>query len=347
MNPLPPLEQQIGQLLIVGFKGETATNGARVIEDIVEGNLGGVILFDRHLATESSYNNIISAKQLLELTNQLQGMGDSKLLIAVDQEGGRVNRFRQELGFDVTPSAFNLGQSDDVEITRKSSFQTASLLKEVGVNLNLAPVADLNINVNNPIIGKCGRSFSFDPKQVINHCRAWIEEHYSRGILSCLKHFPGHGNSIGDSHLGFVDISSTWKSTELTPYRQLILEEIADAVMVGHLFNQHLDPQNPATLSRNVLHNILRDELQFTGVTISDDMQMKAITESYGFEEACCRAIAAGVDILVIGNNLSHDTNIFKRAQTALLKGVESGTLTESRIAEAWQRVQNFKYKIR
>jgi beta-N-acetylhexosaminidase len=343
MKPLPSLEQQIGQLFIVGFKGDSVKEGDSILKDIRDRNLGGVILFDRHLATKSHFNNIVNANQLCSLTDHLQQLGGAKLIIAVDQEGGRVNRFRKELGFAQTPSASRLGESNNLELTRKSSRQTALLLKEVGINLNLAPVADLNINSKNPIIGRCGRSFSLYPELVINHCRVWIEEHSKHGILCCLKHFPGHGNSEGDSHLGFVDISNTWNNSELIPFRQLIVEGSADAVMIGHLFNQHLDSRNPATLSKHILQTLLRDQLHFTGVTISDDMQMKAITERYGFEEACCRAVAAGIDVLIIGNNLIHDTQIFKRARTALLKGVDTGAISEKRIAEAWQRVQAFK----
>ncbi|MFT5699668.1 MAG: beta-N-acetylhexosaminidase [Desulforhopalus sp.] len=343
----PTLEKMIGQLFIVGFKGSTVSKNHPICVDITERNLGGVILFDRHLATEATTNNIKGTAQLTQLTSALQKISSTKLLIAVDQEGGRVNRFRQEFGFPVTPNAEELGLSTDTMSSTQCASQTAGMLKPCGVNLNLAPVVDLNSNPTNPIIGKIGRSFSSTPKTVSDHASAWIVEHRKAGILSCLKHFPGHGSSKDDSHLGFVDITKSWQTAELEPYNTLIDKGLADAIMVGHLYNHNLDPAYPATLSALTINTLLREKLKFRGVVISDDMQMKAITDKYGLLEACIIALKAGVDLVIIGNNLNYDPDIFTKIHKAVIQAVDKGVLNEDTIQSAWRRVQNYKSLIK
>ncbi|NOR26712.1 MAG: glycoside hydrolase family 3 [Desulforhopalus sp.] len=340
------LEQKIGQLFILGFSGAMFRPDHPIVQDINKRNLGGVIIFDRFLAASRDTNNIVNAKQLSLLIASLQEQADEPLLVAVDQEGGQVNRFRKERGFPVTPAAMKLGKSSDLNLTIESAQQTARMLRNVGVNLNLAPVVDLNVYKENPIIGKYGRSFSADPAIVTAHSRAWIIEHRQQGILSCLKHFPGHGSSHTDSHLGFVDITKTWKDTELLPYQHLISENQADSIMLGHLFNRNFDDQYPATLSRATIQTLVRQRLQFEGVVISDDMQMKAITGHYGLEDACCKALAAGVDLLIIGNNLNYDPFILTKVRDAIFRGIDEGTITEAIIEEAWSRIQDLKKSI-
>jgi len=337
------LEQKIGQLFILGFPGDTITANDPISQDICKRNLGGVILFDRCLASSKKTKNIIDARQLQQLTLSLRNLADGPLLVAVDQEGGRVSRFTQERGFPVTPAAAELGTSADMHATIAGARQTARMLCDIGVNLNLAPVVDLNVYRENPIIGQYGRSFSADPAIVTAHAAAWIGEHRRRGILSCLKHFPGHGSSRTDSHLDFVDITETWQEDELVPYQQLIRTGQIEAIMLGHLFHREFDAQYPATLSRATIHTLLRQRLQFDGVVITDDMQMKAITGHYGLEDACCKALAAGVDLLIIGNNLDRDPFILSKVIDALLRKLDEGTITEARLEEAWSRIQKFK----
>jgi beta-N-acetylhexosaminidase len=311
--------------------------------DIAERNLGGVILFDCLLAASKKINNITNYKQLSHLTTSLQELAQTALFIAVDQEGGRVSRFKNENGFPVTPAPNELGKMEDLQLTIDSSLQTARMLKSVGVNLNLAPVVDLNIYVENPIIGKYGRSFSANPIDVAAHAGVWIQQHRQQGILSCLKHFPGHGSSRTDSHLGFVEITDTWKEIELQPYQQLISEGLADTIMLGHLFNRNFDEKYPSTLSRKTIQSLLRNRLNFDGVVISDDMQMKAISDHYGLEDACCRALTAGVDLIIVGNNLEHDPRIFPKLRDGILRGLDEKRVTEDRIEKAWSRIQQLK----
>jgi beta-N-acetylhexosaminidase len=340
------LEQKIGQLFILGFTGDAVTADHPIAQDISKRNLGGVILFDRCLAQSKDTNNIVNAEQLGLLTASMQDLAEGTLLVAVDQEGGKVSRFKKERGFPATPAATQLGGSSDLQSTIASAQQTARMLRDVGVNLNLAPVVDLNTYPENPIIGKWGRSFSADPSVVVAHSGAWISEHRQQGILSCLKHFPGHGSSHSDSHLGFVDITDTWQEAELLPYQQLISAGQVDAIMIGHLFHKKFDEQYPATLSRATIQTLLRRRLQFEGVVITDDMQMKAITGHYGLEDACCKALVAGVDLLIIGNNLDHDPFILTRVMEAILRGLDEGTITEARVEKAWSRIQKFKHSI-
>jgi beta-N-acetylhexosaminidase len=337
------LEQKIGQLFILGFSGATLRPDHPIAQDIAKRNLGGVIIFDRFLAASKDTNNIVNASQLTMLTASLQKMAETPLLVAVDQEGGQVNRFRKERGFPVTLSARDLGKFSDLKLTIESAEQTARMLRDVGVNLNLAPVVDLDVYEENPIIGKYGRSFSANPSIVAAHSKAWVKEHRRQGLLTCLKHFPGHGSSHTDSHLGFVDITETWQETELQPYQHLISDNLADSIMLGHLFNRNFDERYPATLSPTTIQKLVRQQLQFTGVVISDDMQMKAITGHYGLEDACCKALAAGVDLLIIGNNLDYDPSILSKVKDQILKGVDEGIITEARIEKAWSRIQKFK----
>jgi len=340
------LEQKIGQLFLIGFQGDSIDVSHPVAADITQRNLGGVILFDRSLATKQDYNNIRSADQVKLLTATLQGLARTPLLIGVDQEGGKVRRLKPGLGFPATASAAELGQKNDMTLTAIHAATTADTLQALGINLNLAPVVDVNSFAANPVIGRLDRSFSPSPETISAHAGAWIRAHRTRDVLSCLKHFPGHGSSRTDSHLGFTDITETWSPAELEPYKNLINSDLADAIMTGHLFHKELDPIHPATLSTRIIGTLLRQELQFTGVVISDDLQMKAITDRYGLEEATCLALAAGVDLLVIGNNLDYAPDILARVIPAILQAIRAGKLQEKMIHEAYARIQQLKKKV-
>lgn len=165
----------------------------------------------------------------------------------------------------------------------------AATLADLGIGLNMAPVVDLCSNPDNPVIAKYERCFSADPNQVSAQAAAYIDAHHQLGVLTTLKHFPGHGSSRSDSHQGFTDITTTWSETELIPYRCLIAGGRVDAIMTAHVFNARLDDCYPATLSKNVITGLLRGELGFDGVVISDDMQMGAIVDHFGFETAIVR----------------------------------------------------------
>lgn len=338
------LSKQIGSLFIIGFPGPVLNQRLAIHRDIVEHQLGGVILFNRCLHDPSQPANISSPEQLHALCRSLQELGGGNLLIGVDQEGGKVSRLRPEAGFTEIRSARDLAESgESTEVTRTAAETTAAMLAEAGINCNFAPVLDLAVNPENPVITTLDRSFSASPEVVSRHARTWIEAHRRRGIVSCVKHFPGHGSSTADSHHGFVDISTSWQRTELEPYRQLLAHDLVEMVMTGHLFNRHLDPHYPATLSGPTIDGLLRNELGYDGVVVSDDLQMKAITDHYGFDEAVCRSLAAGVDMLVLGNNLDYDPDICPRAIQAIRNGIDRNIIGERRLQAALDRVRQLK----
>ncbi len=340
------LKDRIGQLFIVGFEGASISAFHPIAEDIIEEHLGGVILFDRLLARKLSTNNIVSAGQVQELTGKLREMAGD-LLIAVDQEGGRVSRLARLDDFPDTPAAAVLGENERVEQTRLAAGRIANGLQKLGINFNLAPVADLNLFPENPIIGHFGRSFGDDPEKVSRHCLAWTEEHRKKSVLSCLKHFPGHGSARDDSHLGFVDITQSWQEMELYPFAKCIETGFTEAVMIAHLFHSKMDPELPATLSAPLISRKLKGELGFRGAVVTDDMQMRAITDRYGLAEACSMAIAAGADLIIIGNNLEHDPQIFVKVRDRIVRDLEDGKLTETRIEDALSRVSILKQIIK
>ena len=337
------LREKVGQLLMVGFRGLEAGERSPIIQDIRAGRVGGVVLFDRDLALDRDVRNIRSPRQVRRLIATLQEAAAIPLLVAVDQEGGKVARLKGKHGFPETVSAKRLGASDDPGLTRRRSAEIAAVLGAAGFNLNFAPVVDLNVNPANPIIGKHERSFSDDPGAVVRHALAVIAAHREHGVGCCLKHFPGHGSSRQDSHLGFTDVSDSWTPLELEPFRELIARGEADAVMTAHIFNRRLDPEFPATLSRQTIDGLLRRELGFTGVVVSDDLDMKAISAEFARERALELALNAGNDILLIANNLAFAKDAAPRAHEAILGLVAAGKIGKARIDEACRRVQELK----
>ena len=358
-SPLPSpstssvdLRIKIGQMLLVGFRGTTAATAASVVEDIRHRALGGVVLFSFDQPSGSTTRNVESPSQLAALTAALQaaslGAGAGlPLVISVDEEGGRVARLDPAHGFPDTESAAELGARDDPAYTRSAAGRMAETLAAAGINLNLAPVVDLNVNPDNPIIGALDRSFSADPDVVSRQASAFMTGHHDHQMLTTLKHFPGHGSSTGDTHLGVVDVTDTWAEVELQPFGTLIEDGVADAVLTAHVFNARLDPDHPATLSHATITGILRDRLGFDGVVLSDDMQMGAIRDAYGYPDAVRLAINAGVDILTIANQQVFEEGIVASTIELVAGMVERGEITEARIDESWRRIQAFKARLR
>ena len=342
----PPLEVKVGQMLMVGFRGLALSGDEPILADIRERHLGGVILFDRDIPSGSSRRNILDADQVRQLTDRLQAAADIPLLVAVDQEGGRVRRFKEDTGFPVLESAGVLGGRDEPAATRRQALATARALAAAGVNLNLAPVVDLDLNPDNPVIGGLDRSYGAEPPRVVRHARAFIAAHHAAGILTCLKHFPGHGSSRGDTHLGLVDVTDTWQERELQPFAEIIAAGQADAVMTAHIVNRRLDPADPATLSPAILNGLLRQRLGYEGVVISDDLQMGAIAAEYGLARAIRKALDAGVDILLFANNSVYDEKVAARARGLILDLVESGAIAPERIEASWRRIAELKARL-
>ncbi len=350
--PAPSLREKIGQMLLIGFRGCTPAESEFIVRDIREHRIGGVILFDQDMTggTIDSGNrrrNIESPAQVKALLAHLQTQSRIPLLTAIDQEGGRVNRLKPAYGFPASISHEELGRLDQPAETYRHAAVTAQTLASLGLNLNLAPVVDLDAHPDNPIIKGKGRAFSADPEAVARHAAEFAQAHRAHGVLSCAKHFPGHGSATGDTHLGLVDVTATWHERELVPFQRLIATGLCNVIMTAHVFNAKLDPAHPATLSHAVLTRLLRGQLGFHGVIMSDDMEMKAISSHYGLEKSLPAAIEAGIDLLCLGNNLSYDPGIAGKALDILERAVTSGRIPESRVDESCQRVLALKRRIK
>ena len=341
------LDVKIGQMLLVGFRGFTVNQSAPIVQDIQERHIGGIILFDYDVAHKKRERNIQSPAQVKALVEALQGYSNIPLLVAIDYEGGKINRLREQFGFPATFSHQALGEKNDPAFTYEQATKMAQTLAKLGINLNFSPVVDVNTNPDNPVIGKLKRSFSAEPDIVTTHAFEYIKAHRRQNILCSPKHFPGHGSSVDDSHLGLTDVSETWAPLELEPYKKLIQAGKVDAIMTAHVFNNKLDPNDPATLSKPTITGLLREQLGFDGIVFSDDMQMKAITSHYGLETAVKKVIEAGVDILVIANNNGDFVpDIAERVFAIIKRLVQNGTFSEQRIEESYQRILRLKRSI-
>lgn len=333
------LKSQIGQMLMVGFRGLRAEPDDPIVRDIEAYGIGSVVLFDYDVLLGKSGRNIESLDQIKQLVQRLQQHANNALFVCVDQEGGQVCRIKEAFGFPSLPSAQTLGVLDDPRETMRCAQRTADALRGLGVNFNLAPVVDVNLRPENPIIGAKERSFSGDPEAVIRHARVFVEAHRKAGVACALKHFPGHGSSLADSHLGVADVTDSWSPSELEPYRRLISEGTVDAVMTAHVFHRDLDPDSPATLSSPIIRGVLRDQLAFDGVIVSDDMQMGAIAHHYGLEEALRLAIRAGVDLITLANNTLYERDVVPRSVLAINRMVEDGDIPRERIETSCRRI--------
>jgi beta-N-acetylhexosaminidase len=342
-TPGPSLRDRIGQMLLVGFRGLTIAQASAIAVDIRDRNLGGILLFDSDQPTHSSVRNISTPAQVKALVAGLQALARTPLVVAIDEEGGLVARLDQRHGFPSTYSAAALGARNDPSFTQAAGRRIADTLKAAGVTLNLAPVVDLDVNPTNPIIGALDRSFSADPAVVTAQAEAFIAGHRAVGVKTTLKHFPGHGSSTGDTHLGVVDVTHTWSRKELTPFSNIVADGQADAILTAHVFNATLDPAHPATLSQPTITGILRQQLGWDGLVISDDMQMGAIRQAYGYTDALRLAIEAGVDMLTIAQQQVFEPGIVGTTIDIIAGLVADGKLTEERIDQSYARIMAFK----
>ncbi|WP_217559775.1 glycoside hydrolase family 3 protein [Streptomyces sp. GbtcB6] len=308
-----------------GFTGTTAPDW--LLRRLGEG-LASVGVFGR---------NIISAEQLGALTAQLRAERDD-VLVAIDEEGGDVTRLEVRTGSSF-PGNNALGAVDDPELTRLVALELGRRLAACGVNFSWAPVADVNSNSANPVIGV--RSFGADQDLVARHTAAYVSGLQAAGVAACTKHFPGHGDTAVDSHLAVPRIDATadvLQVRELVPFRAAI-EAGTRAVMSAHILVPALDPSLPGTLSHRVLTELLRGELGYDGLIVTDGMEMQAIAGTYGIEHGCVLALAAGADAICVGGGLSDDETV-RRLRDALVAAVRSGELPEERLADAAQRVR-------
>jgi beta-N-acetylhexosaminidase len=351
-RPAPdPARLRIADLLLVGFSGTQVAGNEEIRRLVCDVKVGGVLLFERY-ATSGQPRNMVSPAQVTALTRDLQTLAarcaGRPLFIAADAEGGRVMRLSPRLGYPATPPAQELGERNDPAFTQAEARRMGVMLREAGINWNLAPVVDVAVNPSNPAVVTLGRTYSADPARVTAHARAFVLGMHEAGMLTALKHFPGHGSSRRDSHLGFTDVSDTaLLRTELAPFRDLIADGLADSVMTAHVFNRGLDPWDPATLSRFTVRRVLRGWLHYDGVAVSDDLLMGAIAQHYGLEDAAVLALGAGVDVLLISQNTGRiDDRAAERVVAAITRAIATGTLSESRITQAVARVDSLRSRL-
>lgn len=341
----PTLEQKAAQMLMVGFRDTAITAESEVTQWLRDYQIGGVILFEYDSPSKSRPRNITSTTQLKSLTDSLKYFSPTPLFIAVDEEGGNVSRLKARYGFEPTVTPQYLGTLDNEDSTRFYARRIAQACRDMGFNVNFAPAVDVNVNPDSPVIGKIGRSFSADAEVVARNARWFVDEHNKLGVLCSLKHFPGHGSSVSDTHLGLADVTETWTNAELLPYWLLLRDSLPVAVMTSHIFNRTIDGLYPATLSAATL-SMLRNSLQFNGLVFSDDMMMNAVSKFYGLEDAICLAINAGVDVLIFSNNIdTYNPDIVKDAVNIIVRLVGDGKISKERIDQSYQRIMDSKKK--
>jgi len=320
------LEEKIGQMFICSFRdtaqGATEINAA-MKSAIHDFHIGGVILFKENLSGKAQTKKLIS---------DLQGESGIPLFIAVDEEGGTVSRLAA-LGYDRLPNASQVGSSGDSRLAYERGVTIAENLKELGFNLNFAPVADINTNKQNTVIGS--RAFSSEPVAAGEMVQAFINGHQREGIFSTLKHFPGHGDTYEDSHYGLAFATHDMdrlNEKELVPF-QMGIDAGAEFVMIGHISAPNVTGNDePATFSEKIVTDILRKQLRFDGIIITDALDMGAVVKYHGSDEIAVKSILAGIDILLMPQN-------FELAYNGVLNAVKNGEINENRIDESVRRI--------
>ena len=337
------LRRYAARMLMVGFRGDRVdenSDAARYVRDL---HVGAIVLFDVDLTGEATIGsrNVTGREQLRQLTSQLQSWASYPLLIALDQEGGRVARLKPQYGFSPTISAQRLGAIDNRDTTWHYASLMAHEMADCGVNVNLAPVVDI-LRPDCPPLGKIQRCYSDDIGNIMRHAGTFIDAHHAHGVLCTLKHFPGHGSAINDSHWGFVDVTDTWSPVEMEPFATLIAQGKADMVMTAHIFNRNIDPDYPATLSHKTIDGLLRQQLGYDGVVLTDDLYMEGIINHYSIERALVLAINAGADLLCVGNNISTGFEADRpfRLVNMIVAAVKRGDIPVERLVEAATRVE-------
>ena len=339
------LKSKIGQMLIVGFQGTSLDE--KISKEIKNNNIGGIILFERSLSNPQAPRNIVNKEQLLNLTAQLKALNEIPMLISIDQEGGTVASLAPDRGFYNPPSAMYIGNLSCIDSSRYYAGRNAMQLEELGINMNFTPCVDMIVNPDNPIIALRERAFSNNPDIIVKEAEVVVQEHRKHGIITSLKHFPGHGSSKTDSHLGLTDVTNTYIEEELIPYKRLIKDNYADIVMVSHLFNSNIDPDFPASLSEKTIKDLLRNQLGFEGVVATDDMHMGAITDEYSYPVALELAINAGVDMIIIGNNAKiYEEDLISETVKIIYDLVTLNRISHERIDEAYARIMKLKEKL-
>jgi beta-N-acetylhexosaminidase len=341
-SPSPPpdpaiLRRKIARMFIVGFRGSVIGPDHPIIPALQAG-LGGVILFN-HAGKKGESRNIESRTQVRDLTDALRTAAPGPLLIAVDQEGGEISRLDPAQGFPATRSQAAIGATDDPSAAEASGRAMGTTMAAAGIDLDLAPVVDLDINPKNPAVGALERSFSVDPTIVAAMAEAEIRGLHSQGIKAVIKHFPGLGSASANTDFATVDVTATWTEAELGPYETLIGLGLPDAIMTGHIIDRKLDPTLPASLSPAIVGGMLRDQLGWDGPVMTDSLGATAISDHYTRSEAVALAIEAGNDLLTFASQPTRVDRLVEKLVAIVEAHVRSGRISEARIDESLARL--------
>ncbi len=351
------IDEQIGQMINIGFSGDApdCPSVKTVLTQIEKGEIGGVTLFsataaklsNKHIpsVTGGINDNIKNPEQVKRLISALKAQAVKySLFVGVDQEGGLVQRLNSRNGFPNFKTANWIAGNLSEEQAYDMYCKLSEVLVEVGFNFNFAPVVDIRRNYKSPAITKKRRSFGKNAETVIKFAKQVIKASDAYNIATSLKHFPGHGSAKKDSHLGFVDITDVWQPDELLPYKTLITEGLARSVMVAHVINKNFDGYLPASLSKNIITGILRQELGFDGVIISDDLHMGAIRNNYSLQDTVINAINAGTDILIFSNNFGvSDLELPRKIIDIVKQAISEGKITTEQIERSFERILKLK----
>lgn len=331
------LRAKIARMLLVGFRGLTIGPNDPITRAIT-GGLGGVILFDRDQMT-GGRRNIASPAQLEELTTALRAATSSPLLIALDQEGGRVSRLNPAMGFPATKTETAIGATCDPAIAHAAGLAMGRTMAKAGVNFDLAPVVDVNVDPRNPAIGMLDRSFSADPSMVAAMAEAEIRGLHEAGIRSAIKHFPGLGSAAANTDFAVVDVTKTWTEMELEPFQTLIGLDLPDAIMSAHILDRRRDPDAPASLSPATVDVLLRGRLGWSGAVMTDDLGAVAVSSRFSQDETIAKAIEAGNDLLTFANQATYVPDLAEHVIDTIVGLVASGRVSESRIDQSIARL--------
>lgn len=332
------LRKKIARLLVVGFRGITVDDAPWIRTAIQEDGLGGVILFDRDQTTGGP-RNVESPAQVRKLVADLKALAPGReLIVAIDQEGGVVTRLSPNYGYPAVASEEAIGEQGDKAVQAWAD-GIAATLGDAGINLNFAPVVDLDVNPTNPAIGALHRAFSDDPAVVARDAAIEVNAHRAEGVVTALKHFPGLGSASTNTDYGVADVTATWTDRELDPYRTLIAGGNVDMIMAAHVVNGQIHPGAPASLSEATVTDLLRGKLGWDGAVVTDDMGATAIAETFGFGDAIALALQAGNDVLLYANQQAYDPELPGKVIDEVVRIVGNGWVTEARIDRSIARI--------
>ncbi len=329
----PSLDEMIAQKIVLGFEGKNVNdkNYKQIKKDLEQNRIGGVLLLKRNVSPFEEFKKFLADLNAVKTKHTK--------LIAIDQEGGLLTRFHEQDGYKVYPTARKVCNTMSLDEARDIYLDMAKELKKMGINYNLAPVVDVLIK---PTRFERQRCFSTQPSIVSSYASSFIEAFDEAKVLTSLKHFPGYASAISDAHKGKVDITKTWSYEELRPYYELIRMNKARSIMISHVYLRQFDAKYPASLSKKIVNDILREQLKYNGVVISDDMIMKGL-DGFSLKQKVIKSINAGVDILLFSDYYINKQAMPNKLKSIIKDGVKNGQISKKALEQSYDRIIKFK----